>query len=427
MTDPAIAQMPFGAEVDGRRLLGEAVGFATGPAGGAALDRHRRVRGLRACADAGGHRRPGAGPWRRRRDLRPSPRRSGDVRQGVRALVAPAWIARRGGLPGAATASPGRRRTTCEPDPPAAKEPEPGEESQSARPEERGIPIPAEGEDADDEESPDRGGRGRPGCLFAGRGPAPPRVRPDDAGRTARGGASRGQADPAAGAPPDAPVRAALARPPAGAAGHVPAQPGHRRAADGLGLAPADPRAALAGRPLRHLGVHGAPLAAAPAVRPGVVGGVRGPDGVLRVRDTADAGHAAAARPRSRPGPRARVRVGQRLGRRDPHRRVVPDVQPAVGPALPADVRRRHRGVGWLGPRRSRARRHRDRPTATQLPSPGLAEPARRHARLSATGRRDARRLSVHRRLPAGRDGRQPGAPRRDPGRCPGGRHASRQ
>ena len=28
MTDPAIVQMPFGPEVDGRRLLGEAVGFA---------------------------------------------------------------------------------------------------------------------------------------------------------------------------------------------------------------------------------------------------------------------------------------------------------------------------------------------------------------------------------------------------------------
>ena len=28
MTDPAIVSVPFGAEVDGRRLLGEAVGFA---------------------------------------------------------------------------------------------------------------------------------------------------------------------------------------------------------------------------------------------------------------------------------------------------------------------------------------------------------------------------------------------------------------
>jgi hypothetical protein len=41
-----------------------------------------------------------------------------------------------------------------------------------------------------------------------------------------------------------------------------------------VGLAPPDPRAALAGRALRHLGLDGAPLAAAAAVRPGAVGRV---------------------------------------------------------------------------------------------------------------------------------------------------------
>ena len=56
-----------------------------------------------------------------------------------------------------------------------------------------------------------------------------------------------------------------------------------------------------------------------------------------------------------------------------------------------------------------------------------LAQPAGRHARLPAAGRRDARGLPVHRRLPAGRHGRLARAARRDPGWRPGGRHATRQ
>ena len=100
-----------------------------------------------------------------------------------------------------------------------------------------------------------------------------------------------------------------------------------------VGLAAADPRAAVARRPVRHLGLDGAPLAAAPPVRPGALGRVGGPDRVVRVRDAADPGHAAAAGPRPRPGARPGRRYGQRLGRRDADRRVVPDVQPAVGAA----------------------------------------------------------------------------------------------
>ena len=70
------------------------------------------------------------------------------------------------------------------------------------------------------------------------------------------------------------------------------------------------------------------------------------------------------------------------------------DVQPALGAADAADVGRRHRRLGRLGPRRPGARRDRDRPAAAQLPPPGLAQPAGRHARLPAARRRDARGLS---------------------------------
>ena len=87
----------------------------------------------------------------------------------------------------------------------------------------------------------------------------------------------------------------------------------------------------------------------------------------------------------------------------------------------------RHRRLGRLGSWRPGARRRRDRPAATQLPPPGLAQPAGRHARLPAAGRRDARGLPVHRRLPAGRDRRLARAARRDPGRRSRRRHATRQ
>ncbi len=192
-----------------------------------------------------------------------------------------------------------------------------------------------------------------------------------------------------------------------------------------VGLATPDPRAALARRPVRHLGLDGAPLAAAAAVRPGAVGRIGGADGVVRVRDAADPRHPAAARPRPRSRARPGRRLGQRLGRRDADRRVVPDVQPELGAALAPDVGRRHRRVGRLGPRRPGARRVRDRAPAPQLPPPRLAQPAGRHARLPAARRRDAGRLPVHRRLPAGRHRRVARAARRDPRRRPGGRHAA--
>ena len=83
--------------------------------------------------------------------------------------------------------------------------------------------------------------------------------------------------------------------------------------------------------------------------------------------------------------------------------------------------------VRRLGPRRPRAGRDRDRPTPAQLPPAGLAQPARGDARLPAAGRRDARGVPVHRRLPGRRHRRQPRTTRGDPRRCPGRRHPAGQ
>ena len=121
-------------------------------------------------------------------------------------------------------------------------------------------------------------------------------------------------------------------------AGDVPPEPGHRRA-DRMGLAAPDPRAAPARRPVRHLGLDGAALAAAPAVRPGAVAHERGAHRVVRVRDAPDARDPADARPRPGPRPRARRRHGHRLGGRDADRGVVPGLQPPLGAADAADAR----------------------------------------------------------------------------------------
>ena len=292
--------------------------------------------------------------WRRRGsrlpgDFEPPPIGGQDGRRG------PSWS-------GAASPQPGRRRRD--------------DRAATRRGAASRCPT-SDDEDAEDE-APIDGRRHLARRLQPGRGPAPSRVRPDDAGRAARGRAAGGPARAAPRAAADAPLRAPLARPAARAAGDVPAQPRDRRPADRLGLAAPDPRAALARGPVRHLGLDGAPLAAAAAVRPGAVGGVGGPDRVVRLRDAADARHAAAPGPRPRPRAGPRVRRRQRLGRRDADRRVVPDVQPAVGAADAADVGRRHRRLRRLGPRRPGARRDRDRPPAAQLPPAGLAQPARR-------------------------------------------------
>ena len=195
-----------------------------------------------------------------------------------------------------------------------------------------------------------------------------------------------------------------------------------------LGLAAPDPRAALARRPVRHLGLDGAPFATAAAVRPGAVGRVRGPHRVVRLRDAADPRHPAAARTATATA-----------------RSPASPTRSTTGPAAPGSASRSGRSTstgrgGRCGRRGSSSscptagtaatrRSSRPRPPAcgatatassgsTRSPgTPGYQPLAGRHAR----------RLPVHRRLPGGRDRREPRAPRRDPRRRPGRRHATGQ
>ena len=236
--------------------------------------------------------------------------------------------------------------------------------------------------------------------------------------RAARRRAIRRPAAAAPRAPPHPPLRAPPARSARGPAGDVPPEPGHRRA-DEVGVAAADPRAAPAGRAVRHLGLDGAPLAAAAAVRAGAGADERGAHRVVRVRDAADAGDADHARPGPRPGARARRRHRHRLGRRDADRGVVPGLQPPLGAPDAADVRDRDRGLRRLGPRRPGAGRGRDRAAATQLPPPGVAQPARVGARLPAARGRHEGGLPVHRRLPRRGHAGVARAPRGDPRAAP--------
>ena len=156
MTDPAIARSPFGAEVDGRRLLGEAVGFARALRAarlsidlGASVDFARALT-LVEIGDREQVHGAGAAIFIRRRDDR-----------ATYDAVFDRWWRRRGSRVGADFQAPPLRRQDdsdqLEPDPSGATEPEPGQESTLARPEERGIPIPSDGDDAEDDSSPIEG------------------------------------------------------------------------------------------------------------------------------------------------------------------------------------------------------------------------------------------------------------------------------
>ena len=76
---------------------------------------------------------------------------------------------------------------------------------------------------------------------------------------------------------------------------------------------------------------------------------------------------------------------------------------------------RRGRRQRRLGPRRPALVAQEMARLQRQLPSPDLAQPARRRARLPAARGRHAGGVSVHRRLPARGHRGQPGAARRDP------------
>ncbi len=262
---------------------------------GAPRHRPRSGRGFRPCPDPGRHRRPRAGSRRRCRALRPAARRPAGLRRGLRPLVAPSCWPRGPRVP--ALVAPPRRGSR-------RRGAGPGRDPSGTRLRARhdaaggawhahsvGLERGRRGRVAD------RGRRDLAGRLFTGRGPAPSRVRPDDPGRAARGRAAGGPPGPTPRAPSNPPLRAPLPRPEAGSTGDAPAQPRDRRPAPQLGLATADPRAAIAGRPVRHLRLDGAPLAPAVAVHSGPVRGVGGAHGVVRVRDTTDTGHPADARP----------------------------------------------------------------------------------------------------------------------------------
>ena len=152
MTDPAIARLPFGAEVDGRRLLAESVGFARALRAarlsidlGASVDFARALM-LVEIGDREQVHGAGAAIFVRRRDDR-----------ATYDAVFDRWWRRRGSRVGADFGAPPLRRQDDadqpEPDQAGAMQPEAGQESMAAQPEERGVPIPAEGEDASDDEA----------------------------------------------------------------------------------------------------------------------------------------------------------------------------------------------------------------------------------------------------------------------------------
>ena len=148
MTDPAIVRSPFGPEVDGRRLLGEAVGFARSLRAarlsidlGASLDFARALT-LVDIGDREQVRAAGEAVFVRRRDDRATYDKAFD-----------AWWRRRGPYrapdDGPATARQDDNAATEAV--PGATPPEPGTDRSEMRPEEQGTPVPSDGtEDEDD-------------------------------------------------------------------------------------------------------------------------------------------------------------------------------------------------------------------------------------------------------------------------------------
>jgi len=147
--DPAIVRSPFGPEVDGRRLLGEAVGFGRSLRVahlsidlGASVDFARALT-LVDIADREQVKAAGAAVFVRRRDDRATYDAAFD-----------AWWRRRASrLPSDSGPGPMRRdeETGAEEAASGATPPEAGSERSAMRPDEAGTPIPSDGDDADDE------------------------------------------------------------------------------------------------------------------------------------------------------------------------------------------------------------------------------------------------------------------------------------
>jgi uncharacterized protein len=147
-SDPAIVRSPFGPEVDGRRLLAEAVGFGRSLRAarlsidlGAAVDFARALT-LVDVADREQVRSAGAAVFVRRRD----------DRQVYDAAFDAWWRQRRSSL-GPESGPPSIRQEddAATEATPGATPPEAGTEPNAAQPEEGGTPIPADGDDADEE------------------------------------------------------------------------------------------------------------------------------------------------------------------------------------------------------------------------------------------------------------------------------------
>jgi uncharacterized protein with von Willebrand factor type A (vWA) domain len=147
--DPAIVQSPFGPEVDGRRLLAEAVGFGRSLRTarlsidlGAAVDFARALT-LVDIADREQVRSAGAAVFVRRRDDRQTYDAAFD-----------AWWRRRRSSLGPDSGPPSARREDDEVSADAdggATPPEAGTDRTAAPPDELGTPIPAEGDETDEE------------------------------------------------------------------------------------------------------------------------------------------------------------------------------------------------------------------------------------------------------------------------------------
>jgi len=149
--DPAIVRAPWGAEVDGRRLLHESVGFGRAlRAAGLAIDLGAAVDYARALTlvDVGSReqvRAAGEAVFVRRRDDRP-----------IYEAVFERWWRqrnRRHGDFGPPSPRPGAEDASRADGNEMAGEsvPERGDERIDGRPDERGIPVPTDGDETDDE------------------------------------------------------------------------------------------------------------------------------------------------------------------------------------------------------------------------------------------------------------------------------------
>jgi uncharacterized protein with von Willebrand factor type A (vWA) domain len=150
-SDPAIVRSPFGPEVDGRRLLAEAVGFGRSLRAahlaidlGAAVDFARALT-LVNLADREQVRAAGAAVFVRRRDDRP-----------IYDAAFDHWWRRRASERSSEFQPPALRPddTAVMEEAPGAAPPEPGLEQATLRPEEHGTPIPSDSSDDADDESP---------------------------------------------------------------------------------------------------------------------------------------------------------------------------------------------------------------------------------------------------------------------------------